>query len=41
MFFDGYMEQPWGDKKRENNLIIIGRDLNRSFFEDGIHSCLS
>ena len=41
MFFDGYMEQPWGDKKRENNLIIIGRDLDRSFFEDGIHSCLS
>ena len=41
MFFDGYMEQPWGDKKRENNLIIIGRDLDPSFFEDGIHSCLS
>ena len=41
MFFDGYMEQPWGDIKRENKIIIIGRDLDRSFFEDGIYSCLS
>ena len=41
MFFDGYPEQPWGDRKRENNLIIIGRDLDRSFFEDGIRSCLN
>ncbi|MZG29486.1 MAG: GTP-binding protein [Nitrospinae bacterium] len=41
MFFDGYPEKPWGDKKRENNLIIIGRDLDRGSFEDGIRSCLS
>ena len=41
MLFDGYPEQPWGDRKRENNLIIIGRNLDRSFFEDGVRSCLS
>lgn len=41
MLFDGYPEQPWGDRKRENNLIFIGRDLDRSFFEDGVRSCLS
>ena len=41
MLFDGYPEKPWGDRKRENNLIFIGRNLDRGFFEDGIRSCLS
>lgn len=41
MLFDGYPEKPWGDRKRENNLIFIGRNLDRSFFEDGVRSCLS
>ena len=41
MLFDGNPEQPWGERKRENNLIFIGRNLDRSFFEDGVRSCLS
>lgn len=41
MLFDGYPEQPWGDRKRESNLIFIGRNLDRKFFEDGVRSCLS
>ena len=41
MLFDGNPEQPWGDRKRESNLIFIGRNLDRSFFEDGIRACLS
>jgi len=41
MLFDGNPEKPWGDRKRENKLIFIGRNLDRSFFEDGVRSCLS
>ena len=41
MLFDGNPEQPWGDRKRESNLIFIGRNLDRSFFEDGVRACLS
>ncbi|QPJ62506.1 MAG: GTP-binding protein [Candidatus Nitronauta litoralis] len=41
MLFDITSEKPWGDKKRESNLIFIGRNLDRSFFEDGVRSCLS
>ncbi len=41
MLFDGNPEKPWGDRNRESNIIFIGRNLERSFFEDGIRSCLS
>ena len=41
MLFNISPEGPWGDRKRESNLIFIGRNLDRKFFEDGVRSCLN
>lgn len=40
MLFDGRPDRPWGDEKRSNQLIFIGRNLNRDELVEGFNSCL-
>lgn len=41
MIFDGNPAQPWGDDKRTNKLVLIGKHLNREELENGLKSCLA
>ncbi|MFM7199358.1 MAG: CobW family GTP-binding protein [Myxococcota bacterium] len=41
MLFDGRMDRPWGDEKRQNVLIFIGRQLNRAELTEGFRRCLA
>ncbi|MBI1267882.1 MAG: GTP-binding protein [Cryomorphaceae bacterium] len=41
MLFDGKRDRPWGDEKRTNQLIFIGRNLNREELVEGFNSCLA
>jgi G3E family GTPase len=41
MLMDGRPDRPWGDEKRENTLIFIGRNLNRAELNEGFRSCLA
>ncbi|HUB67714.1 MAG TPA: GTP-binding protein [Candidatus Methylacidiphilales bacterium] len=41
MLFDGRPDRPWGEELRQNALIFIGRNLNRSELTDGFKSCLT
>jgi len=40
MLFDGRPDRPWGNEKRSNQLIFIGRNLNRKELLEGFNSCL-
>lgn len=40
MLFDGEPDRPWGNEERLNQLVFIGRDLDRSSLEQGFESCL-
>lgn len=40
MLFDGRPDRPWGDERRTNQLIFIGRNLNREELVEGFNACL-
>jgi G3E family GTPase len=40
MQFDGRPDRPWGDTKRTNKLVFIGRHLDRAALTEGFRSCL-
>lgn len=41
MLFDGRPDKPWGNKKRKNSLIFIGRNLDRTELTEGFRACLA
>jgi G3E family GTPase len=40
MLFTGEVLEPWGDAKRVNRLIFIGKNLNRDELKASFQSCL-
>lgn len=40
MLFDGRADKPWGNQKRKNSLIFIGRNLDRQELTEGFKACL-
>ncbi|MGH7293854.1 MAG: CobW family GTP-binding protein [Polyangiaceae bacterium] len=40
MLFDGRADRPWGQEPRANDLVFIGRKLDRAALEKGFRSCL-
>ncbi len=40
MLFDGEPDRPWGDDARINQLVFIGRDLDRESLEREFNACL-
>jgi G3E family GTPase len=40
MLFDGEPDRPWGNDERYNQLVFIGRDLDRDSLEQEFHACL-
>ncbi|MEZ4728612.1 MAG: GTP-binding protein [Caldilineaceae bacterium] len=40
MLFDGRPDRPWGDQPRKNELIFIGRHLDREALTAGFRACL-
>jgi len=41
MLFDGRPDRPWKGEERKNQLIFIGRNLNREHLNEGFKSCLA
>ncbi|MBM3762074.1 MAG: GTP-binding protein [Acidobacteria bacterium] len=41
MLFDGRPDRPWGDQPRHNQLIFIGRNLDREQLNEGFRRCLA
>jgi len=41
MIIDAANGGPWGDRKRANSLVFIGRHLDRAALEKGFESCLA
>jgi G3E family GTPase len=41
MMFDAQAERPWGDAPRTNNLVFIGRGLDRAELEAGFESAVA
>jgi G3E family GTPase len=41
MLFDGRPDKPWGNQKRKNSLIFIGRNLDRTELTEGFRACLA
>jgi G3E family GTPase len=41
MLFDGRPDRPWKDTERRNQLIFIGRNLDRTQLNEGFRSCLA
>lgn len=41
MLFDGRPDRPWGTEKRHNNLIFIGRNLDRVALNASFRACLA
>ena len=41
MMFDAQAERPWGSAPRINNLVFIGRDLDRAELEAGFESAVA
>ncbi len=41
MLFEGKFDRAWGEEARRNNLVFIGRDLNRDFLHMGFKACLA
>jgi G3E family GTPase len=40
MLFDGRPDRPWGNQPRKNELIFIGRNLDREALTAGFRACL-
>ncbi|MBC7997383.1 MAG: GTP-binding protein [Leptolyngbya sp.] len=40
MLFDGRPDKPWADEERSNQIVFIGRNLNRKMLVEGFQSCL-
>jgi G3E family GTPase len=40
MLFDGRPDRPWKNEERRNQLIFIGRNLDRNQLNEGFRSCL-
>jgi G3E family GTPase len=40
MLFDGKPDKPWGAEERSNQLVFIGRNLNRTELTEGFNACL-
>jgi len=40
MLFDGRPDRPWKNAERHNQLIFIGRNLNRNHLTEGFRACL-
>jgi G3E family GTPase len=41
MLFEGRPDQPWGTRKRENQMVFIGRNLDREELVAGFRACLA
>lgn len=41
MLFDGRPDRPWKNAERRNQLIFIGRNLNRNQLTEGFRSCVA
>jgi G3E family GTPase len=41
MLFDGRMDRPWGQGERKNEMIFIGRNLDREELNLGFRACLA
>ncbi|MFN9297546.1 MAG: GTP-binding protein [Acidobacteriota bacterium] len=41
MLFDGRPDRPWGAEPRRNQLIFIGRNLDREALQKGFLRCLA
>ena len=41
MLFDGRPDRLWNDAERHNQLIFIGRNLDRSQMNEGFRKCLA
>jgi len=41
MLFDGRPDAPWGNKPRVNEIVFIGRDLDRELLDRGLRACLA
>jgi hypothetical protein len=41
MLFDGRPDRPWKDAERRNQLIFIGRNLDRNQLNEGFRACLA
>ncbi|HTF68446.1 MAG TPA: GTP-binding protein [Edaphobacter sp.] len=41
MLFDGRPDRPWGSNPRRNQLIFIGRNLDRAALNEGFTQCLA
>jgi G3E family GTPase len=41
MLFEGKFDRAWGKEERRNNLVFIGRNLNRDFLNMGFTACLA
>lgn len=41
MLFEGKFDRGWGKEARRNNLVFIGRNLNRDFLHMGFKACLA
>ncbi len=40
MLFDARPDRPWGHEQRQNKMVFIGRNLDRSALEEGFRACL-
>ncbi|MEZ4705688.1 MAG: GTP-binding protein [Caldilineaceae bacterium] len=40
MLFDGRPDRPWGNQPRKNELVFIGRNLDREALTTGLRACL-
>lgn len=40
MMIDGRPDKPWGEEPRRNEMVFIGRDLDRGRLEAGVRACL-
>jgi G3E family GTPase len=41
MLFDGRPDKPWNGRERRNQLVFIGRNLDRGELEEGLRACLA
>jgi G3E family GTPase len=41
MLFDSLPHGPWGETQRGNQLVFIGRNLDRTALESGLRACLA
>ncbi len=40
MLFDGQADRPWGEARRQNQLVFIGRNLDEEGMRQGFETCL-